>query len=131
MFQKIFTRKITFDTTMVMNHKQGRWLLIYKKGSNLRYNNVVSRTICMNLIESFFYDCNSMQLTNQLPILATATCNRIDVLSFKSINQNNHDKWKKDTAEIPSNRKIKKGKMRKRVTQSKVVWCRHKSDNMS
>lgn len=72
--KRFLQEKITSDTTFAMNPTQGRWLLVYKKSSYFWYNNnVVSRTICMNLIESFFYDCNSAQLTNQLPILVTAT----------------------------------------------------------
>lgn len=123
-FKRFLQEKITFDTTFVMNPMQGRWLLVYKKSSYFWYNNnVVSRTICMNLIESFFYDCNSAQLTNQLPILVTATWTWLMYSVLYQLTRIIKINDKKNPTKIP-----RKGKMQKRVTQCKAVWCRHKSD---
>lgn len=127
--KRFLQEKITFDTTFVMNPMQGRWLLVYKKSSYFWYNNnVVSRTICMNLIESFFYDCNSAQLTNQLPILVTATWTWLMYSVLFQLTRIIKINEKKYPTKVPSKGKIKLGKMQKRVTQCKAVWCRHKSD---
>lgn len=114
------------------------WILRKEDGSLFTRKAHTSGTTTMWSQEPFVWtwlnpfpiDCNSAQLTNQLPILVTATWTWLmySVLYQPTRIIKINDKKKKNPTKIPRKGKIKQGKMQKRVTQCKAVWCRHKSD---